>query len=120
MTILPPWNDILFNNPVNNNQEMQDYIEIWTASDFPDILSRFMDTRTNAIVMLERHYVTILKLEDTFLLVNGLPKFSFRTYNSIDLLIKDLIENVRETKFVLMHARKYEHTLGRISLSIFP
>ena len=111
MTILPPWNVPL----INNNHELLDYIEIWTASEFPDIFHRFMDTRTNAIVMFEDHYVTILKFDQQFLLVNGLPQFSFRTYDSIDSLIKDLIGNVGETKFVLMHARKCnEHTLGKI------
>ena len=59
MTILPPWNDLLLNNN-DNNQDLLDYIEMWTTGEFPDIFRRFMDTRSNAILMFEQHYLTIL------------------------------------------------------------
>jgi hypothetical protein len=120
MTILPSWNDVLLNNN-DNNQDLLDYVEIWTTGEFADIFRRFMATRSNAILMFEQHYVTILKFDQQFLLVNGLPRFSFRTYNSIDSLIKDLIGNLRETKLVLMHARLQhdEYALGKLSSNIY-
>ncbi|KAG5668348.1 hypothetical protein PVAND_016289 [Polypedilum vanderplanki] len=102
--------------PICNTVPLEDYVEGWFDTDLSATFLRYVETKDNVVFFsgLHAHYVTNLKKNDGFILIDGHPVYRCIFYYDILVLLNDL-EKFREIgSFTMHHVKRYETNASNV------
>jgi hypothetical protein len=92
-----------------NIRRLEDFVDDYGVVDFASYFVRFMESHDNVIIYSRdrAHYVTLLKKDESYILVDALRLFRFIEYSQISVLTTDLSSFVGSAGFSLHSARVF-------------
>ncbi|KAG5667015.1 hypothetical protein PVAND_015017 [Polypedilum vanderplanki] len=93
---------------------LNDYVEGWYQTNIIEVFLDYIATRNNVVIYsgLHAHYITVLKKQKGFIVVDGYPKFRSIFYEDIITLANDIEAFKGCGNFTFHHLKQYDYNLN--------